>query len=64
MTFLLSSMIRITLNKTLMKEIHNNQKSIGKSTPAYGFVKKHLKKKNHEPKVSRLLSNVCDFLKR
>jgi hypothetical protein len=26
-----------TLNKTLMKHIQNNQKSIGKFVPAYGF---------------------------
>jgi hypothetical protein len=35
-------------------------KSIGKFTPAYGF-KKNLKKKIREPKVSRLLPNLCDF---
>jgi hypothetical protein len=29
----------ITLNKTLMKHTQNNQKSIGKSIPAYGFLK-------------------------
>jgi hypothetical protein len=28
-----------TLNKTLMKQIQYNQKSIGKSIPAYGFKK-------------------------
>ncbi len=27
----------ITLNKSLMKHTQNNQKSIGKSIPAYGF---------------------------
>jgi hypothetical protein len=26
-------------NETLMKQIHNSQKSIGKSIPAYGFLK-------------------------
>jgi len=26
--------------------------------------KKNLKKKNHKPKVSRLLPNVCDFEKK
>ncbi len=29
----------ITLNKILMKHIKINQKSIGKSIPAYGFLK-------------------------
>jgi hypothetical protein len=29
----------ITLNKRLMKQIQNNQKSIGKPIPAYGFKK-------------------------
>ncbi len=48
-------------NKTLMKHIQNNQKSLGKSIPAYGFLK--FKKKIREPKVSRLLPNVCDFQK-
>jgi hypothetical protein len=37
-----------------MKHIQNNQKS-------KGF--KNLKKKIHEPKVSRLLPNVCNFQK-
>jgi hypothetical protein len=45
-----------------MKEIQNNQKSIGKSTPAYGFLKSQ-EKKIHESKVLRLLPNVCDFQK-
>jgi hypothetical protein len=31
------TMLPFTLNKTLMKHIQNNQKSIGKSKPAYGF---------------------------
>jgi hypothetical protein len=26
-------------NEALMKQIHNSQKSIGKSIPAYGFLK-------------------------
>jgi hypothetical protein len=47
-------MISNNLNKTLMKHIQNNQSSIGKSIPAYGFLK---------PKVSRLLPIVCDFRK-
>jgi hypothetical protein len=36
-----------------MKKIQNNQKSVGKSKPAYDF--KNIQKKIHEPKVSRLL---------
>jgi hypothetical protein len=30
---------KMTLNKTLMKVLPNNQKSIGKSIPAYGSFK-------------------------
>ncbi len=44
-----------------MKHIQNNQKSIGKSTPAYGF--KNLKKIIRGPTVMRLLLNVWDFQK-
>jgi hypothetical protein len=43
-------------------KLENNQKSIGKSIPAYGF--KNLKKKIREPKVLRLLPNICDFHKK
>jgi hypothetical protein len=39
--------------------IQNNQKSIGKPIPAYGFKKS--KEKICEPKVSRLLPNLRDF---
>jgi hypothetical protein len=45
-----------------MKQIQNNQKSMGKSIPANGF-SKFQEKKIREPKVSRLLANVCDFQK-
>jgi hypothetical protein len=44
-----------------MKHIQNNQKSIGKSIPAYGL--KNLKKKICETKVARLLPKVSDFQK-
>ncbi len=52
--------LEITLNKTLIKdETHSKkQKSIGKSMDF-----KNLKKKICEPKVLRLLPNVCDFRK-
>jgi hypothetical protein len=52
--------INNNLNKTLMKHIQNNQKSIGKSIPAYGFEKSQ--EKNPQTKVSRFLLNFCDFL--
>jgi hypothetical protein len=42
-----------------MKHIQNSQISIGKSILTYRF--KNLNKKVREPKVSRLLPNVCDF---
>jgi hypothetical protein len=47
----LSEILRlvITLNKTFIKQIQNNQKSIGKSIPAMDF--KNVKKKIREPKV-------------
>jgi hypothetical protein len=38
-TAILNLRLVITLYKTLMKLIQNNQKSIQKSTPAYGFKK-------------------------
>ncbi len=44
-----------------MKHIQNNQESIGKSIPTYGFLKS--KKKIRKPKVWRFLPNVCDFQK-
>jgi hypothetical protein len=44
-----------------MKHIQNNQKSIGKSIPAYGFYKSQ--EKIQEPKDSRLMPNLCDFHK-
>jgi hypothetical protein len=47
--------------KTLVKHIQYNQKSIGKSIPAYEFKKSQ--EKICEPKVSRFLPNVCDFQK-
>ncbi len=37
-------------NETLMKQIQNSKKSIGKSIPAYGF--KNPEKKMCEPKIS------------
>ncbi len=40
----------------------NHQKSKGKSIQLMDY--KSLKKKIREPKVSRLLPNVCDFLKK
>jgi hypothetical protein len=42
-----------------MKHIQNTKKTVGKSIKAYGF--KNLKKKLSEPKVFRVLPNVCDF---
>jgi hypothetical protein len=58
----LDKTISMTFNKALMKQIQNNQKFIGKSipAPAYGFEKSQ-EKKISEPKVSRLLPNLCDF---
>jgi hypothetical protein len=50
--------------KQTIDEKHSKQpniQSVGKSIPAYGF--KNLKKKISEPKVSRLLPNVCNFQK-
>jgi hypothetical protein len=43
------------LKQEFTKQIQNNQKSIGKSMPAY------LKKKIRKPKFSRLFPNLCDF---
>ncbi len=40
-----------------------NQKSIGKLLSYQPMNFKDLKKKSHEPKVLRLLLNVCDFQK-
>jgi hypothetical protein len=45
----------------LTKHIENNQKSKGKSIQPMDF--KNLKKKIREPKVSKLLPNVCEFQK-
>jgi hypothetical protein len=42
----------------LTTHIQNNQKSIGKSIPAYGF-----KKSNPQTKSLETLPNVCDFPK-
>jgi len=42
-----------------MKHIQNNQKSIGKTIPAYGF----LKSQERNLHTKRLLLNVCDFQK-
>jgi hypothetical protein len=55
--------ICINQNETLMKQIPNSQKSKGKSIPAFRFFK-NLKKKIREPKVSRLLPNLCDLHKK
>jgi hypothetical protein len=44
-----------------MKHIQNNLKSKRKSLPAFGFL--NSQKKICEPKVSKLLPNVCDFQK-
>ncbi len=44
-----------------MAHIQNNQKSIGKSIPNYGFQKSL--EKSPRTKVSRLLPNISDFLK-
>jgi hypothetical protein len=43
-------------NETLMKQIQNSQKFIGKSKPAYIDIK-NLKKKIRELEVSRLFPN-------
>jgi hypothetical protein len=56
-------MISITLNKTLMKEIHNNQKSIGKSIPANGFVKIISRKKTLNQKSRDLCQMFVIFQK-
>jgi hypothetical protein len=60
-TVFVKFLLVITFNKTLMKHISNNQKSIGKSKPAYGFKKS--KEKICKPKFSRPFPNVCDFQK-
>jgi hypothetical protein len=44
-------------NKKFRKHIQNNQKSIGKSIPANGFLKIFRKK-------PKLLQNLCDFQKK
>jgi hypothetical protein len=46
-------------NESLMKQIQNCQKSIGKSIPAYGFLKS--REKMCKPKIYRLLPNLCDL---
>jgi hypothetical protein len=46
----------------MMKQIQNNQKSKGKSIPAYGFLKSQ-EKKIRKSEVSRLLPNIRDFQK-
>jgi hypothetical protein len=43
---LLNFSLVTTLNETLMKHIQNNQKSIGKPIPAYGFSKSQKKSGN------------------
>ncbi len=49
--------------KQIIDETHpNHQKSKGNSIQLMDY--KSLKKKICEPKVSRLLPNVCDFLKK
>jgi hypothetical protein len=53
--FKISNNFQQNIDKTHL----NHQKSIGKSIPAYGFKKSQ--EKVCEPKVSRLLPNVCDF---
>jgi hypothetical protein len=45
--------------QTVVYTLCNNQKAIRKSIPAHGF--KNLEKKIREPKVSRLLPNLCDL---
>jgi hypothetical protein len=45
-----------------MKQIQNSPNSLGKSIPAYGFKKSQ--EKIHNPKVSRLLPNICDLHKK
>ncbi len=44
-----------------MKHIQNNQKSIGKSIPAYGFKKSE--EKDPRTKSFMTFANVCDFQK-
>jgi|688.fasta_scaffold1555390_1 hypothetical protein len=51
--------LEITSNKILMKQTQNNQRSKGKSIPAYGYKKPT--QKIREPKVLRVLPNLCDF---
>jgi hypothetical protein len=43
-----------------MKHIQNNQKSIGKTHTSL-WIFKIARKKIREPKVLRLVPNVCDF---
>ncbi len=47
-------MISDNFEQTLMKHIQNNRKSIGKSIPAYGFLKSRLE----------TFANLCDFQKK
>ncbi len=46
-----------------MKHIQKNQKSTGKSIPVSGFQKSQSHEKICEPKVSRLVPDLCDFQK-
>jgi hypothetical protein len=51
----------ITSNKTLMKQIQSNQKSLGKSIPAYVDFKNLKKKKFANQKSRDFCPNLCDF---
>jgi hypothetical protein len=55
--FNISNNFKQNIEETLSKQ----QKSTGKSIPAFRFKKSQ--EKILEPKVSRLLPNVCDFQK-
>jgi hypothetical protein len=46
-------------NETLMKQIHNSQKSIGNPYQPMDFL--NPEKKMCEPKIYRLLPNICDL---
>ncbi len=49
--------------KQNIDETHSKQPKIYRKIHTSLWVSKNLKKKIHEPEVSRLLPNVCDFQK-
>jgi hypothetical protein len=56
-----SVILGLTKKPVKIVNLTTTKKFTGKSIPANGF--KNLKEKIRDPKVLRLLSNVCDFQK-